>query len=260
MIECNMKGGLSPIIGRIGGKSLLKKKIISMFPDNYENMIYCEPFVGGGSIFFYKNPSKKEIINDIDKNVIDIYKLFKKYDANDIFEALRVLKKDKKTFNYIKNEYKPKTEFNKGIRLYYLSKVAFFSNINTGFRKPRRRNDENFSDIHIKDYFYRLKNTIILNKDYSDIIKKYDSVNTFFYLDPPYENSKGLYDNYDISIYDIYNILKNIKGKFLLSYNNSPIAKELFKNYKIKYLKTKYTDPIKGGGARDKTEIIISNY
>ena len=88
-----MLGGLRPIVGRIGGKSRLKKKIISMFPDNYENMIYAEPFVGGGSIFFYKNPSKKEIINDIDKNVIDVYKLFKKYDSDDIFKALKTLKK-----------------------------------------------------------------------------------------------------------------------------------------------------------------------
>ena len=259
MIECNMIGGLNPIIGRIGGKSRLKKKIISMFPDNYENMIYCEPFVGGGSIFFYKNPSKKEVINDIDKNLIDVYKLFKKYEVNDIFNALKTLKRNKETFNYILNEYKPKTEFNRGIRLYYLFKVAFYNNINYGFGGGDRI--ENFSDRHIKDYSYRLKNTIILNKDYSDIIKKYDSVNTFFYLDPPYENSKGLYDNYDISIHDIYNILKNIKGKFLLSYNNSAIAKELFKNYKIKYLKTKYTDPNRGGQpTRDKTEIIISNY
>jgi DNA adenine methylase len=256
-----MIGGLNPIIGRIGGKTLLKKKIISMFPDNYENMIYAEPFVGGGSIFFYKNLSKKEIINDIDKNLIDVYKLFKKYDVDDIFKALSVLKKNKETFNYIKNEYKPKTEFSKGIRLYYLLKMAFFNDIDRGFGLSEKLKNKNFSDRHIRDYSYRLKNTIILNKDYSDIIKKYDSVNTFFYLDPPYENSKGLYDNYDISIYDIYNILKNIKGRFLLSYNNSAIAKELFKNYKIKYLKTKYTDPIKGGHPTIyKTEIIISNY
>jgi DNA adenine methylase len=252
-----MLGGLRPIVGRIGGKSRLKKKIISMFPDNYENMIYAEPFVGGGSIFFYKNPSKKEIINDIDKNVIDVYKLFKKYDSDDIFKALKTLKKNKETFNYIKHEYKPRTEFSKGIRLYYLFKTSFFCNINLGFNTS---GVSKFTDRPIKEYRDRLKNTIILNKNYVDVIKKYDSPNTFFYLDPPYENSEGLYDNFNLPIKDVHDLLKNIKGKFLLSYNNSAIAKELFKNYKIKYVKTKYTDPIRGGQPIDKTEIIISNY
>ena len=66
-----------------------------------------------------------------------------------------------------------------------------------------------------------------------------------------------LYKHHLLPISDVYNILKNIKGKFLLSYNNSTEAKELFKNYKIKYLKTTYTDPVKGGSDRIKTEIII---
>jgi len=253
-----MIGGIHPIIGRFGGKSRLKKRIVSMFPDNYENMTYVEPFVGGGSIFFYKNESKKEIINDLDKNVISIYKGFKKYSPEIIFNELKKIKRTKDIYYYIKDNYKPKTEFNKFIRLYYLFKNSFFGDpITAGYTKPKNK----LTDKNIKEYEERLKHTIILNKNYEDVIKKYDSTNTFFYLDPPYENSNRLYEHSSLPISDVYNILKNIKGKFLLSYNNSTEAKELFKNYKIKYLKTKYIDPVKGGSAiRIKTEMVISNY
>jgi DNA adenine methylase len=251
-----MIGGIHPIIGRIGGKSKLKKRIVSMFPDNYENMTYVEPFVGGGSIFFYKNESKKEIINDLDKNVISIYKGFKKYSPEIIFNELKKIKRTREIYYYFRDNYKPKTEFNKFIRLYYLYKNAFFADITAGFTKPKNE----FTNKNITEYEERLKHTIILNKNYADVIRKYDSTNTFFYLDPPYENSDKLYEHFSLPISDVYNVLKNIKGRFLLSYNNSTEAKELFKNYKIKYLKTKYSDPIKGGAVRIKTEMVISNY
>jgi hypothetical protein len=105
-----------------------------------------------------------------------------------------------------------------------------------------------------------LKNVEILNKDFKDIIKKYDSPNTFFYLDPPYENSKGLYENFELPIKDVYDLLKNIKGKFLLSYNDSKEAKQLFKDFHIDYIKTKYANPLKGGQDRIVNEMIISNF
>jgi DNA adenine methylase len=95
----------------------------------------------------------------------------------------------------------------------------------------------NFGNNNIKD---RLKNTIILNKDYKKIIKEYDSPLTFFYIDPHYEESGKLYTHSNVQIKDVYNVLKNIKGKFLLSYNDSLEAKQLFKNYYINYANTSY--------------------
>ena len=67
----------SGIVGRMGGKKLLKKKIVERFPKGYEDMTYIEPFVGGGNILLAKNKSKHEIVNDLDTDLISIYKGFK---------------------------------------------------------------------------------------------------------------------------------------------------------------------------------------
>ena len=255
-IKPTMSGlGLNPIVGRIGGKSLLKKKIVdSYFPKNYENMTYVEPFVGGGSIFFYKNPSVKEIINDKDTNIYKIFKGMQKYRGE-------VISKDVNG-NYNKKDYenilseKPKSDYGKFIRLLKLFRLSFFSNIEKSSFGNRGKISTDFKD----KYQDRLKNVEIFNEDYLNLIKKYDSPNTFFYLDPPYEKSEGLYKHSLLSIKDIYNAVKNIKGKFMISYNDSKEAKKLFKNFNIYTIKTRYTNPLKGGQDRSINELIITNY
>lgn len=248
----HLEGGLRPIIGRIGGKNLLKKEIVNnYFPKDYQNMIYVEPFIGGGSIFFYKEPSDKEIINDKDSKLIQMYKGFKKYDGEKISKDING-KYNKEKFNKILNS-NPKSQYDNFIKNLILYKTSFFGK-GLGFGKRP------YIKSNMKGYKDRLKDVEILNQDYKDIIKKYDSPNTFFYLDPPYENSKGLYDYFHLHIKDIFDVLKNIKGKFLISYNNSKEAKKLFKNYHINYLNTNYANPNKGGQDIDVKEIIISNY
>ena len=87
----------------------------------------------------------------------------------------------------------------------------------------------------------------------------FDSPETFFFLDPPYENDKeNDYEHY-ISPEIVYESIKNIKGKFLLTYNNSPNILKLFKKYRIiknnvLYEHTQYTDK------RNVVELIIMNY
>jgi DNA adenine methylase len=257
IILSELEGSAAPLIARFGGKSRLKKIIVNdYFPKDYEDLRYVEPFIGGGSIFFYKEPSKEEIINDKDESVYEIFKGFQKYKPEKIRETMILLKKDKPTFLKIK-DMKPTTDFTKFIKNYYLRKNSYLG-ISGAFH-IRDKQKTKFSS-YIDEYYDRLKNVIILNEDFKKVIKDYDSKNTFFYLDPPYEKSEKLYEYFDISISDIYNVLKNIKGKFLLSYNNSDDARELFKDYNIYEIKTKYAEPNKGGQNREVIELLISNY
>jgi DNA adenine methylase len=239
------------MIGRIGGKRKLKNKILTYFPKDYQKMKYVEPFVGGGNIFFAKEPSIEEIINDKDIDVIEVFRGFKEYPIEKINKELNKLNKTKEDFDRIKNS-QPTDKFKSFIRQYYLFKNSYF-----GLGK-------NFNDkkgnLFVKyDFHNRLKNVHIFNKDYKDLFK-YDSPNTLFYLDPPYEHSEKLYKHDTVSIEELYHILSKIKGKFILSYNDSKKAKELFKDYHIFRLKTAYVDPVKGGSTRIKTELLILNF
>jgi len=249
-------GGVKAPFGRIGGKSKLKKIIVEKyFPKNYENMTYVEPFIGAGSVYFYKEPSKKEVINDLDSSVIELFRGFKKYDGKDIDKDINGAY-SKELFNKIKDS-KPSTEYRKFIQNLILTRTSFFGKKQSyGIGNSRNTISANFSTNKIKD---RLKDTEIYNKSYKDIIEKYDSPNTFFYLDPPYENSTGLYVHDTLPIKDVYDILKNIKGKFLISYNDSKEAKELFKDFNINYENTTY-EHTKHVAKRIKKEMLISNY
>jgi DNA adenine methylase len=244
---------LQCIVGRIGGKSKLKKLIVeNYFPDDYESMVYVEPFVGGGSIFFHKNPSALEVINDIDIRIYSIFNGAKKYNHDDIDKELNG-DYTKDEFNAIKNS-KPDNDFDKFCRNYYLTKKSIISQGDTWNRNNSKM------IVKLEGYKERLEDVIIYNTDYKELITKYDSDETFFYLDPPYENSAGLYKHHIININEMYDLLSNIKGKFLLSYNESVVVRELFKDFNIYEVETKYYGGIFNRGIRPTIELLISNY
>lgn len=236
----------------MGGKFRLKKRIIDLFPKDYENMIYIEPFVGGGSVYFSKEPSKEEIINDIDKDLIEVYKGFKKYDFDKIKKDVDG-KYSKEEFFKIKDNI-PKDKYNKFLRLFILFRTSYFGLLRSYDRTKSISLRENYSE--------RLKNTKIFNTDYKTIIKKFDSPKSLIYLDPPYEgSSEKHYKNSIIDYEELKNILSKIKGKFILSINKSDRIKELFKNFNISEIKTEYINPITGAkNKRTITEYIIKNY
>ena len=94
------------------------------------------------------------------------------------------------------------------------------------------------------------------NKDYKDILNEYDSKNTFFYCDPPYFLRENLYNNHTFLTKDhhieLSIILKNLKGKFLLSYQDRPLMRKLYDGYNF------YT--YRGNNFISKPEIAITNY
>ena len=237
---------MKPPFGRFGGKRLLALKIINLFPNNYD--IFVEPFLGAGNIFFRlkQNPDIKEVINDKDVDVIKIMKLLK--NRGDWVDKNIQRKYSKTYFDKIKDKTDALSTLEK-------IKMSFFSNGRT-FNTTKEGDTIKTDFTKYKD---RLKDTVILNQDFSTVIKKYDSPNTFFYLDPPYESEEQLdYKDY-VNPEEVYDAIKNIKGKFLLSYNDSPNIRDIFKKYNITTIKTIYqqTKQIK---PRYIKELLIKNY
>lgn len=236
---------------RQGGKQLLKKVIIPLLPSKDEIDIYVEPFVGGGVIFYNTPDYKKKVINDLDKNVYTIHKALKN-DAENINKNIE-RRFTRSNFEKVRNK-------NDATSILQRCKMSFFANCST--YRPIDTGKTIKTDF--TKYTPLLKNTTILNKNFKTVIEKYDSPKTFFYLDPPYEKSEeqDLYKNIKefVSPEDVYNSLKNIKGKFLLSYNDSANIRNLFADYKIKKIKTRYSSKIKGGTPKDINELLISNF
>ena len=236
-------------IGRFGGKSKLKLRLIEMFPKDYDT--YVEPFVGAGNVFYATPKVENEIINDKDK---DMYTIHKGLQNNGEYIEKNIPRTySKTTFEKLKNK-------SDVISLIYKYKSSFYSK---GKNFDVSREGEKIA-TNFKDYEPRLKGVKILNQDYATIIKKYDSSKTFFYLDPPYESStgkEGVSDYKDVVMpEDVFKSLQGLKGKFMLSYNDSENIKKIFSKYKIRKIKTKYTGIGKTGGTREKTELLITNY
>jgi DNA adenine methylase len=102
----------------------------------------------------------------------------------------------------------------------------------------------------------RLKNVIIENQDFRTIIKNRDRPNRLFYLDPPYYSAENYYEGFSKADHEILReILGNIKGKFILSYNDNVNIYELYKNFNIHEI----SRPKNLGGGVYK-ELIITNY
>ena len=247
------------MIGRIGGKSKLKTKIVSIMP---KHKIYVEPFVGGGSVFFEKEPAELNIINDKDKDIANIFGDMKVVGEKMINKSFQP---DKDKFN----RFLKQTSFNnKEDRLYrnlYLSILSYSGN-RKGYIGDRNAKNRRFSSDGVgkkmkttkwKD-FLNDNNVKIFNTDFKNIIKKYDSPDTLFYLDPPYSKSTTDYTVGGVNPQDVYNSLQGLKGKFILSYDYSSLIKKIFNKYKFKLVKTSYE--VSGQRQDGIKEYLITNF
>jgi DNA adenine methylase len=240
--------GITPI-GIMGGKSKLANQIIEKFPTGYDTFV--EPFIGAGNIFFripIEMKASKNVINDLDKDIYVIMKelkergkaLDKTIDRNPI--------KTYEDFHKNKEKQDPESLIRK-YRYSFLSNGRTYSPIKSTL----------FIKTDFSQFEDKLKGVVILNQSFEKVIKKYDSPKTFFYLDPPYESLVQQDYLHYIEPEKVFEALKNIKGKFLLSYNDSPNIRDLFKNFKIETIKTSY-EHTQNTGKRIKNELLISNY
>jgi DNA adenine methylase len=249
----HLEGGLKPISARIGGKVLLKKKIVNeYFPSSSSYKTYVEPFVGGGSIYFYKNKDMhKEVVNDLDPHIYDLFKGLQKYAGKKLEEDVNG-DYTSEDFKSIKDS-QPSSDYAKFLKTYLLYKLSYFGR-GTSFGKPR-------INTKFDPYKERLEGVTILKEDYTKVIKEYDSPDTFFFLDPPVTEQSGNFNFQPIDIKELAEVCKNIKGKFLLALADAKVKKELFKGFTIKAIPTKYVgSKTKGGQSVKVNELLIMNY
>jgi len=247
----------------IGAKHYLHKFLLNILPDDYEKKTYVEVFGGSAKFLFYKKPSKIEVLNDKDDYIVNLYRvLFYNYkEFKNYFLHLSLCSRTE--FDRIKEKLR-NNDFNDAIEkaycyLYYLSYSFSTSlkNFDSSFEALKKKKILSILKIIYKAK-KRLNNVIIENLDFRELIDKYDSKDTIFYCDPPY---------YGLNLYrlsfsekdhlDLYTKLKNIKGKFILSYNEADEILNLYKDFNIEKIAYESKSLRKG---TQYNELIIYNY
>ena len=209
------------MIPYLGQKSNFYNFIVPNIPTDIS--VYSEPFGGGFSIFFCLDMEKYRdtqfIYNDINKFNAELFHQLK--DDNFVDKISDIVVDESKFYQIQKNLYSNNwTSFEVAVN--WLILLCCSSN-RYDITNSEFGNDSEFEIIKVKlkyrkNHFDRI---VVNNCDYKEIIEKYDSESTFFYLDPPYKSFEHYYINHnftDESHEELSKILRGIKGKFALSY------------------------------------------
>lgn len=253
----------------VGGKSKSLKYLLPLIPSHKG---YVEVFGGAGWLLFAKEPSDWEVLNDLDENLSNFWRVIQK-NEKDFINTFQFEIISRSIFNEYKEIYKTKAytdNIHKAHILYYLLKAGTGASLpdggGCGFGKckgiSRLRLDKLPSDIN--EAHNRLIKVTIECQDFKDIIRYYDTENTFFYLDPPYRNTSrssypvGKFTDKDYI--DLSTLCTNMKGKFLLSINEDIFIRSLFSKFNITNIEVPYSGSNKKKGRKKYPELIITNY
>lgn len=223
---------MNSFISWIGGKRALKKKIIAEFPDDIER--YIEVFGGAGWVLFDKEQHAKiEVFNDINSDLINLYRCIKHHAAA-LQEELKYIIHSRELYNDFLSQMQANglTDIQRAARYYILIRSSFGAS--RDHFAPGVRNISGKID-YLTAIQNRLSKVVIENVDFERLIKIYDREQALFYVDPPYYATEKYYDN-KFSIADhrrLRDVLSGIKGKFVLSYNADDFIMDLYSDFNI---------------------------
>ena len=246
-----------PIIPWIGGKRRLAKQILPLIP---EHTCYVEPFCGAGAIFFLKEPSKVEVLNDINGDLVNLYRVVR-YHLEEFVRQFKWALVSRQVFEWLRiTRPETLTDIQRAARFYYLQKQTFGGKVDgrtfgTATTSPPRLNllriEEELSQAHL-----RLSRTGIENLDWQTCIRKYDRPHTFFYLDPPYWQTEGYGVDFPFEQYQaLAETMGTLQGQAILSINDHRDIRRIFKRFQTKKVDISYT--VGGPNRGPKTQELI---
>lgn len=244
----------------IGGKRALANRIIEIFP---EHTTYVEVFAGGAQVLFRKEPSKVEVLNDLDGEVVNFFRVCQQH-HEELIRYLKFTLTSRAWFDLLKATNPASlTDIQRAARFLYLLKNCFaglVTKLNYGYAvtQPRSFNPEHFPES-LEQAHARLARVQIECLPYEKILKNFDRKESLFYLDPPYYGRKLYKFNFEPEDFvSLAERLRDLKGKFVLSLNDVPEVRRIFRDFAIKGVDIHYTAQ-KKAGKRFK-ELLITNF
>ncbi|GAB6044023.1 DNA adenine methylase [Endothiovibrio diazotrophicus] len=250
-----------PIIPWIGGKGRLLKEILPLLP---EHTCYVEACAGAAAVFFGKPPSDVEVINDVQGDVVNLYRVV----ANHLDEFVRQFRwaLTSRTMFEWENMKRPETltDIQRAARFYYLQRLSFGGRVagrsfGTATTSPPRLNllriEEELSAAHL-----RLANVYVEHGSWHAVVERYDRPHTLHYLDPPYWETEGYGVDFPWSEYErMADMATTVAGAVLISINDHPAIRALFIDQAGLHHKELAITYTVGGGGTAARELLLWN-
>lgn len=237
----------TPIIPWVGGKRRLADRLIPQFP---RHECYVEVFAGGAALYFMRPPAAVEVINDVNGELVNLYRVVK----NHLEEFVRQFKyalSSRDVFRWLQDTPpETLTDIQRAARFFYLQQHAFGGKVEgqswgTATTTPPvnlLRIEENLSAAHL-----RLAQAYIENLDWAECVQRYDRPHTFFYMDPPYLETEGYGVQFGREQYEkMAQVLAGLQGKAIVSLNDHPEIRRIFAAFQMDTVPITYQV---GGGA-----------
>jgi DNA adenine methylase len=229
----------SPLIW-FGGKGRVANRIIELMSDH---KVYVEPFGGAAHVIAQKPPSKNEIYNDIDGNLVNFLMTVRE-DTQSFIKSVESLPYSRELYEKWKVEPLHELDnFERAVRFFYLNRSGISGGNNenrarTGWRHSVSASQNPARGYHgaiaaIESFAERMKNVMIEKQDFREIITKYDSPDTLFYVDPPYIGREKYYAGgfTEQDHRDLAKLLSGIQGKVIVSYYEDPLLLDIYPNW-----------------------------
>lgn len=259
-------------IAYYGGKQFILPYILPRLWK--ERTLYCEPFFGGGAVFFGKEQDSNEVINDKNDRVVNFYRCVKDPEK---CKALLLMADQSLYAQSLYNKARAiwrgevdTSDVEAAWAFWFLSVVCFQHIIGASFGIEKNTRSKHTQEIIVKKQLLheaadRFERTQIMCMDAVECIKKFDTEGSFFYVDPPYVGAdQGHYKGYTQDDFDaLLECLASIKGKFLLSsYENDKLTKMTKTHGWYTERIKSYTSYMNTGKQEHKlrTELLTANY
>jgi DNA adenine methylase len=232
----------------VGGKRLLAKRIIERI-EATPHRCYAEPFVGMGGVFFRRRQRPAaEVINDLNGEVANLFRILQRHYAFFI-DFMRFGLTSRREFERL-TQTAPATltDLERAARFLYLQRTAFGGKVTGQTFGVSPYEPARFNVLRLASYLEavheRLAGVIIESLPYAEFIARYDRPETLFYLDPPYCGSEHYYGRGMFSREEFENmaaLLATLKGRFILSLNDVDEVRRAFAGFEIEQVETVYS-------------------
>ena len=273
---------VSPIVKWVGGKRQLLPELRALLPRQIKNYTYCEPFLGGGALFFDIQPAKA-IVNDINSDLIGLYSVVRD-DVENLITELQKFKNESDEFYSVrawdrdKKKYDTLSPLKKSARLVFLNKTCYnglfrvnnAGEFNTPFGNYKNPNIVNAPTLRAVNRYFNTNTINFTSCDYTRVLEGLPK-KTFVYLDPPYDPVSdtanftgyakgGFGKEAQINLRKQCDELDRRGIKFMLSNSATDFIKEQYSSYKIKVLSAKRNINSIGNKRGDVPEVVVTNY